>query len=86
MLKCLCLYSNPQCPEVEPVVSTYLRLCSTCKEKMIDRQVVAAEEEAEALDTEASFLDLLHRLDLKFQKTEEGVKKHLPKVRRSAVF
>ncbi|XP_005106162.1 vacuolar segregation protein PEP7 isoform X1 [Aplysia californica] len=68
------------CPEVEPEISLYLRVCKHCKDRLVDKQV-RLEEEEDQLSNGPDFLEALIRVHQKLVKAELGVKDQLPKYR-----
>ena len=64
-----------QCPEVEPEISLYLRVCTACREALIGRQVRqrSGKEAVAGLDMLAE-LALLH---IKFSVAEANVNSQL---------
>ncbi|KAK6962445.1 vacuolar segregation protein PEP7 [Biomphalaria glabrata] len=66
------------CPNKEPEVCLYLKVCLPCKDKMIQKQVEALEEE-DSVMVGSNFMENLNKIDLKLRKEEEQVKSELPK-------
>ncbi|KAH9488999.1 hypothetical protein Btru_041487 [Bulinus truncatus] len=66
------------CPQKEPEISLYLRICPTCKDKMTQRQMDAFDEEDNMI-IGSDFMDNLNKIDQRLKKGEEQVKSQLPK-------
>ena len=70
--------SMVQCPETEPEISLYLRVCTACREELVTRQVQRFSE-----DESPSGLDMLVELSTlhsKFSEAETNVNSQLREV------
>nr|KAG5693542.1 hypothetical protein BaRGS_019868 [Batillaria attramentaria] len=73
---CLAIIKIIGCPEVEPEVSLYLRVCSECREELVRRQVDKCQNEEDA----PSGLDMMQELATlheKFSTAERNVNHQL---------
>ncbi|CAL1547815.1 unnamed protein product, partial [Lymnaea stagnalis] len=69
------------CPNVEPEISLYMRVCNSCQDNLASKQAGIYQEEEDSLLNGSDFMENLTKLDQKLHRFEGEVKKQLPKYR-----